>query len=109
MTACWTLQYHLSNLIRSIIFEYLSDQTFYQSVLQSNSIYIHIITTVNPTNKHHILRSGSQPSIKMSGKAERPSKRVRKLSTDSEGDEEIDWTDRRGKVDRADPATNKNE
>ncbi|KAF7905080.1 uncharacterized protein EAF01_005601 [Botrytis porri] len=45
----------------------------------------------------------------MSGKAERPSKRIRKLSTDSEGDEEIDWTDHRGKAGRAEPATNKNE
>ncbi|KAA8574352.1 hypothetical protein MFRU_015g01590 [Monilinia fructicola] len=45
----------------------------------------------------------------MSGKAERPSKRVRKLSTDSEGDGEIDWTDHRGKAGRAEPATNKNE
>ncbi|ESZ97126.1 hypothetical protein SBOR_2484 [Sclerotinia borealis F-4128] len=45
----------------------------------------------------------------MSGKPERPSKRVRKLSTDSEGDGEIDWTDRRGKSGKAEPATNKTE
>ncbi|APA12486.1 hypothetical protein SS1G_03904 [Sclerotinia sclerotiorum 1980 UF-70] len=45
----------------------------------------------------------------MSGKAERPSKRIRKLSTDSEGDGEIDWTDHRVKAGRADAATNKNE
>lgn len=45
----------------------------------------------------------------MSGTAERPSKRIRKLSTDSEGDEEIDWTDHRQKVGRAEPATIKNE
>ncbi|KAI9643002.1 hypothetical protein NHQ30_008736 [Ciborinia camelliae] len=45
----------------------------------------------------------------MTGKTERPSKRLRKLSTDSEGEEEIDWTDHRGKVGRAEPATSKNE
>jgi Ino eighty subunit 2 len=47
--------------------------------------------------------------IDMSGKADRASKRVRKLSTDSEGEGEIDWTDRRGKAGRAEPATNKTE
>jgi len=47
----------------------------------------------------------------MSTRPERPNKKIRKLSTDSEGTEEggagYDWADRRRQVGRAEPAKSK--